>query len=255
MSIFCKYTSNFALLEIFVVAYHSPSTRLNTENKWIELNILVGRQTMKNLIKFSAAVAAIAGVASVATAQSVVPFNGTSTVSGGVIEYSGGSSASLPNGTGTLLWATGITTNLSDTYGGAFSAGLYSIDFNTVTSLLTIKDSSNVTVLGGQMSVLSNNYSNIGAANGPVLNLDAQVSFTSGTWLDAIRQISAGSASGQGVTGYISLSGNNGSTPSGVDSVYLTASAVPEPGEWAAMGMLASGLGGLVIRARRRKLA
>ncbi len=207
---------------------------------------------MNNLVKLGIAAAIIGTAITSANAQSVVPFDGTSTVSGGVIEYSGGPSASLPNGTGTLLWGTGITTNLGNSYGGAFSAGLYSIDFNTVTSLLTVKDSSNVTVLGGQISVLSNSYSNIGASNGPVLNLDAQVNFTSGTWLDAIRQISAGSASGQGVTGYISLSGNNGSTPSGVDSVYLSASAVPEPAEWAALGMLGSGLGGLMLRARRR---
>ena len=207
---------------------------------------------MKNLFRLGSTFAVLAAITSFAYAQNVVPFNGTSTVSGGVIEYSGGPSASLPNGTGTLLWGTGITTNLGNSYGGAFSAGLYSIDFNTVTSLLTVKDSSNVTVLGGQISVLSNSYSNVGASSGPVLNLDAQVNFTSGTWLDAIRQISAGSASGQGVTGYISLSGNNGSTPSGVDSVYLSASAVPEPSEWAAIGMLGTGLGGLVLRARRR---
>ena len=31
--------------------------------------------------------------------------------------------------------------------------------------------------------------------------------------------------------------------------------AVPEPGEWAAFGLLSSGLGGLMLRARRRKLA
>lgn len=31
--------------------------------------------------------------------------------------------------------------------------------------------------------------------------------------------------------------------------------AVPEPGEWAAMGILGAGLGGLVIRARKRRIA
>jgi hypothetical protein len=31
--------------------------------------------------------------------------------------------------------------------------------------------------------------------------------------------------------------------------------AVPEPGEWAAMGILGAGLGGLVIRARKRRVA
>lgn len=210
---------------------------------------------MKNIYRLGSSIAIVAAISSFAHAQNVVPFDGTATVSGGTIQYSGGPSGSLPIGTGTLLSGTGITTNLVDTYGGAFSAGLYSIDFDTITGLLTIKDSASVTVLGGQMTVVSNSYSNIGASKGPVLNLDATVTFTSGSWLDAIRVISAGSASGQGVSGYISLTGNNGTSPAGVDSVYLSASAVPEPGEWAAMGMLATGLGGLVIRARRRKLA
>jgi len=43
---------------------------------------------------------------------------------------------------------------------------------------------------------------------------------------------------------YFSSTGDNG---------LLTSAPVPEPGEWAAMGILASGLTGLMIRARRRK--
>ncbi|MFY7951141.1 MAG: PEP-CTERM sorting domain-containing protein [Armatimonadaceae bacterium] len=33
----------------------------------------------------------------------------------------------------------------------------------------------------------------------------------------------------------------------------VASGGVPEPGEWAAMGILASGLTGLMVRARRRK--
>ena len=92
------------------------------------------------------------------------------------------------------------------------------------------------------------------SATNPAFLFLGSVTYTGGTWLDAVRIATTGAASGQIVTGEIGFSG----LPSGrvgVDQVYLSASAVPEPGEWAAMGMLASGLGGLVIRARRRKLA
>jgi hypothetical protein len=43
---------------------------------------------------------------------------------------------------------------------------------------------------------------------------------------------------------YAGLGGNNS----------ITSSAVPEPGEWAAMAMMVTGLGGLVVRARRRRI-
>ena len=45
---------------------------------------------------------------------------------------------------------------------------------------------------------------------------------------------------------YAALGGNNNVTNN---------SAVPEPGEWAAMAMMVTGLGGLVVRARRRRRA
>lgn len=59
----------------------------------------------------------------------------------------------------------------------------------------------------------------------------------------------------------ISFINNNPSDSLGayIDNVSVSESqgggpnAVPEPGEWAAMGVLASGLAGLVLRARRRR--
>lgn len=53
---------------------------------------------------------------------------------------------------------------------------------------------------------------------------------------------SVGSAGGP--YSFFSSTGSNG---------LLTSAPVPEPGEWAAMGILASGLTGLMIKARRRK--
>jgi hypothetical protein len=245
MSIFCLFTSNFALLEIFVVAYHSPSTRLNTENKSIELNILVGRQTMKNLIKFSAAVAAIVGVASVATAQSVVPFDYTNTIDGGTVVVGGTPPA------GTIVSVAGVTTTLSSGLPVAFASGVYTFDYSSLTSYLSVKDSVNTIVLEGNVNIIGNS---VFSTSNPSFLFLGSVTYTGGTWLDAVRIATAGAASGQVVVGEIGFSGLPGGRV-GVDQVYLSATAVPEPGEWAAMGMLASGLGGLVIRARRRKLA
>lgn len=45
----------------------------------------------------------------------------------------------------------------------------------------------------------------------------------------------------------------NQTTITGWGAVNLDATAVPEPGEWAAMGVLGAGLAGLVLRARRRR--
>lgn len=85
------------------------------------------------------------------------------------------------------------------------------------------------------------------------------VTFTSGDWMDDLAlqlgDPSATSISGTFTTGgVLGANGNPYFSSTGVNAYNLTV-GVPEPGEWAAMGMLASGLGGLVIRARRRKLA
>jgi len=87
--------------------------------------------------------------------------------------------------------------------------------------------------------------------NGSTFNFDGVVSFTGGDWYNQLAS-DLGVSGAPAINGVFTSAGNVG--PAGVNSYSLTA-GVPEPGEWAAMGMLASGLGGLVIRARRRKLA
>jgi hypothetical protein len=200
---------------------------------------------MKNFINVAATIAAVVSVASVATAQSVVPFANEFTVNGGNVVTSGSPL------TGTIESISGATTNLSSGLPGAFTPGLYSIDFSTLTNYLSVKDSANTIVLEGQVNVAANLFV---SPTDPTFILTGNVIYTGGTWLDAIRIATTGAATGQVVTGEFGFSGMPLGRV-GVDQVYLSASAVPEPGEWAAMGMLASGLGGLVIRARRRKLA
>ena len=87
--------------------------------------------------------------------------------------------------------------------------------------------------------------------DGSTFNFDGVVSFTGGDWYNQLAS-DLGASGATSINGVFTTSGNVGAA--GVNSYVLTA-GVPEPGEWAAMGMLASGLGGLVIRARRRKLA
>lgn len=87
--------------------------------------------------------------------------------------------------------------------------------------------------------------------NGSTFNFDGVVSFTGGDWYNQLAS-DLGAAGSPSISGVFTSSGNVGAA--GVNAYTLTA-GVPEPAEWAAMGMLASGLGGLAIRARRRKLS
>jgi hypothetical protein len=87
--------------------------------------------------------------------------------------------------------------------------------------------------------------------DGSTFALNGDVSFTGGDWYNQLAS-DLGVAGASSINGVFTSGGVVGNK--GVNSYSLTA-GVPEPGEWAAMGMLASGLGGLVIRARRRKLA
>jgi hypothetical protein len=197
---------------------------------------------MKNIIKFSAAVAAIVGVASVATAQSVVPFNYTDTVNGGTVVVGGTPPA------GTIVSVAGVTSNLSSGLPMAFASGLYTFDYSSMTNYMSVTDSMSTIVLEGTVNVIGNSV--LSETNPSFLFL-GDVTFTGGTWLNAVRIATTGAGGMQTVVGQLGFSGLPGGRV-GVDQVYLSATAVPEPGEWAALGMLGSGLGGLMLRARRR---
>jgi len=119
--------------------------------------------------------------------------------------------------------------------------------------------SKSIVYLEGTATILQNDYAYAGS-NGPAFNYSGTVDYTGGLWLDPLRTFIGGSPNSNPLTGTWEFTGTS-AAPKGVDYLNITvsgrgpSSAVPEPGEWAAMGMLASGLGGLVVRARRRKLA
>jgi hypothetical protein len=112
-----------------------------------------------------------------------------------------------------------------------------------------------IVYLEGNTTILQNTYAFAGA-NGPEFNYSGTVEYTGGLWLDPLRDfMNVPTHVDRNMTGTWEFSGTS-AAPKGVDYLNITVSSpVPEPGEWAAMGMLASGLGGLVVRARRRKLA
>jgi hypothetical protein len=112
-----------------------------------------------------------------------------------------------------------------------------------------------IVYLEGNTTILQNTYAFAGA-NGPEFNYSGTVEYTGGLWLDPLRDfMNVPTHVDRNLTGTWEFSGTS-AAPKGVDYLNITVSSpVPEPGEWAAMGMLASGLGGLVVRARRRKLA
>jgi hypothetical protein len=191
---------------------------------------------MKLMIKGAVALAAIVSVASAASAQitlfnNVVHSYGTVTTSGGQV-----------NGLGTFeaysLYPAGIGHNY-----------LTVIDFNTNTFSITdmvpygTGISQPPVYLTGSFTTTSNTVS------GSNVGVTGNVTFTSGNWFS---QLQADTGSVGSVKGYFTAGGVVGNN--GVNAYTLTA-GVPEPAEWAAMGMLATGLGGLVVRARRRRSA
>lgn len=202
----------------------------------------IRRNNMNNLVKLGIAAAIIGTATTSANAQSVVPFDYTDTVNGGTVVIGGTPPA------GTIVSVAGVTSYLSAGLPMAFASGLYTFDYSTLTNYMSVKDSMSTIVLEGNVNVIGNSV--LSEINPSFLFL-GDVTFTGGTWLNAVRIATTGAGGMQTVVGQLGFSGLPGGR-SGVDQVYLSATAVPEPGEWAALGMLGSGLGGLMLRARRR---
>ncbi len=126
-----------------------------------------------------------------------------------------------------------------------------------VNNLFQVTNSArSIVYLEGNATVLVNTFAHAGT-NGPEFNYSGTVEYTGGLWINPLREfMNVPTGETRNLLGTWEFSGT-AAAPKGVDYLNITVSSpVPEPGEWAAMGMLASGLGGLVVRARRRnKLA
>lgn len=188
---------------------------------------------MKMMIKGAVALAAIVSVASAATAQ-ITLFNNV-VHSYGTVTTSGGQVTGMGTWESYSLYPVGVGANY-----------LTVIDFNTNTFSITdmlpygTGISQPPVYLTGSFTPSSNWVSGSNVA------VTGNVNFTGGAWFS---QLMADTGSVGNVKGYFTAGGVVGNN--GVNSYSLTA-GVPEPGEWAALGMLGSGLGGLMLRARRR---
>jgi len=100
-----------------------------------------------------------------------------------------------------------------------------------------------IVYLEGNTTILQNTYAYAGS-NGPEFNYSGTVEYTGGLWIDPLRDfMNVPTWETRNMTGTWEFSGTS-AAPKGVDYLNITVtSPVPEPGEWAAMGMLASGLG------------
>ncbi len=198
--------------------------------------------------KVGIAVAAVTYATVGAHAQSVVLFSNVDTISGGTVSAVGnqvtsvlGTTANLSAGLpSTFLTAAGLS--------GSYISDVYTVNYTVGTGSFQLLDSGSNVVLGGTLGSSANLYS---SSDNPSFILFGNGILTSGTWLDAIRIASAGTANNQIIGATLGFTGLPGGRV-GADQLYLSVTAVPEPAEWAAMGMLGTSLGGLLIRSRRR---
>lgn len=188
------------------------------------------------MIKGAVALAAIVSVASAASAQ-ITLFNNVVN-SYGTVTTNGGQVTGMGTWESYSLYPAGI--------GGNY---LTTIDFNTNTFSVTDMVPYGTGISQPPVYLTGSFTSASNWVSGSNVAVSGNVMFTSGTWFS---QLQSDTGSAGSVNGFFTAGGVVGNN--GVNSYSLTA-GVPEPAEWAAMGMLASGLGGLVVRARRRRNA
>lgn len=191
---------------------------------------------MKMMIKGAVALAAIVSVASAATAQ-ITLFNNV-VHSYGTVTTSGGQVTGMGTWESYSLYPVGVGANY-----------LTVIDFNTNTFSITDMLPYGTGISQPPVYLTGTFASTTNWVSGSNVSVAGNVNFTSGAWFSQLMTDTGSVGSVKGTFTAGGVVGNNG-----INAYTLTA-GVPEPAEWAAMGMLASGLGGLVVRARRRRSA
>ena len=198
------------------------------------------KMNMTKILKMGFAAACIA-TAGQANAETLVLFSG-STVDGGTVTgtASGGVSKIYSvKAKGDLAHLTDLTTN-------------YFI--RVVDNVFQVTNlSKSIVYLGGEVTdVIDNSYGNTDMGNnGPMFLYSGRVDFTTGAWVENIRDYFNYSAE-KSLFGRFAFTGT-AAAPRGAETFSLDVTVVPEPAEWAALGIMATALAGLIIRKRVRK--
>lgn len=152
--------------------------------------------------------------------------------------------------------------------GGVMGSDVYHWSFSGAFSFM-IEDAFGGDLLSGTFTGATLDTS--GGLSGNLLSFNG-VTYSSGLYLTTIQTdfpdtsnlgdfafslsginhgVGAGNLGADPGTGAFELGGNG--VRSGLTGNFNITANVPEPGEWAAMGVLSLGLGGLVVRARRKR--
>lgn len=161
------------------------------------------------------------------------------------------------NSGGTVSGSKGKVTSIKGVVDTRDIAGLsgsnpYTIGYDG-TYVSVTNSTKTTTFLKGKVTSLTANSWVSSGSFGPTFALMGTLDQLSGNWYDQILNSMGTKIKNNHLWGEFSFSGL-AAKPSGAENFTLNVSgqAVPEPGEWAAMTTLAFGLGGIILRRRKR---
>jgi hypothetical protein len=144
----------------------------------------------------------------------------------------------------------GVTDTVDIT--GLSGTNPYTIGYDGTYVSVTNATKTTTFLKGKVTNILANSWVSSGSY-GPTFALIGTLDQLSGSWYNQILSSMGTKIKNNHLSGEFSFSGL-AAKPSGAENFTLNVSgqAVPEPGEYAAMGSLALGLGGLILRRRKR---